>query len=166
MFIGENLPNQTCKTLSGYPINLRDIKTRIVLVLFWSAECAWCEPIDQDIKTQSEIWQEKVAVILVNANAYEEANLSKSVIKEREIPFPLILDEGRGLARLMEAQVTPHCFIFNKGRLVYRGAYNDMTFRQRIPTRFYVKETIDKLIKGEEPVYTETEPYGCVLDIG
>jgi hypothetical protein len=49
------------------------------------------------------------------------------------------------------------------GILRYRGAVDDVTFRQRKATRFFLKEAVDALLEGHLPARTETPAYGCTI---
>jgi hypothetical protein len=40
---------------------------------------------------------------------------------------------------------------------------DDVTFRQKEPTRDYLKEAVDAVLAGEPPVVNVTQPYGCAI---
>ena len=62
------------------------------------------------------------------------------------------------------AQTTPHVFVVDEaGVLRYQGAVDDVTFRQREPKRFYVKEAVDALLAGRLPEIASTPAYGCTI---
>ena len=61
-------------------------------------------------------------------------------------------------------QTLPHLFVIDaRGLLRYRGAFDDVTFRQRTPTRFYLKDAVDRLLAGQTPNPAETPAYGCAV---
>ena len=45
----------------------------------------------------------------------------------------------------------------------YRGAFDDVTFRQRAATRSYLKDAVEALLAGRNPDLAETAPYGCTI---
>jgi hypothetical protein len=49
------------------------------------------------------------------------------------------------------------------GILRYRGAVDDVTFRNRKATRFYLKEAVESLLDGRLPGLTDTPAYGCTI---
>jgi len=49
------------------------------------------------------------------------------------------------------------------GILRYQGALDDVTFRQREPNRFYVKEVVDALLAGRLPEVASAPAYGCTI---
>ena len=74
------------------------------------------------------------------------------------------MDAGHIVADLYEAVTTPHVFVVDKdGILRYRGAVDDVTFRNRTPTRFFLDEVVGSLISGHISPLTETISYGCTI---
>jgi hypothetical protein len=49
------------------------------------------------------------------------------------------------------------------GILRYRGSVDDVTFRQRIPTRFFLDLAVESLLEGHLPELTESPAYGCAI---
>jgi len=50
-----------------------------------------------------------------------------------------------------------------EGILRYRGAVDDITFRQRKATRFYLEEAVEALLDNRVPELQETPAYGCTI---
>ena len=68
------------------------------------------------------------------------------------------------MADLFDAQTTPHVFVIDRdGILRYRGAVDDVTFRKRNPTRFFLDEAVEALLEGHLPALTESPAYGCAI---
>jgi hypothetical protein len=68
------------------------------------------------------------------------------------------------VADLYEAFTTPHVFVLDgEGILRYRGAVDDITFRHREATRFFLQEAVDALRNGRLPAVNETAAYGCTI---
>jgi len=40
---------------------------------------------------------------------------------------------------------------------------DDVTFRQRKPTRVFLDEVVGSLLEGQPPPLTETPAYGCAI---
>jgi hypothetical protein len=92
-----------------------------------------------------------------------ESELSRKVAEERKLPTVLV-DVSQHVADLYGAQTTPHFFIIDAGgKLAYQGAWDDITFRQRVATKVYVPAAVEALMNGLLPVDTQTPAYGCVL---
>ena len=76
----------------------------------------------------------------------------------------VLIDANHAVADLYEAVTTPHIFIIDReGILRYRGAVDDVTFRQRKSTRIYLDEAVESLLNGQRPTLTETPAYGCTI---
>lgn len=76
----------------------------------------------------------------------------------------VLIDAGHIVADLYEAVTTPHVFVVDgEGVLRYRGAVDDVTFRKRTATRFFLDEVVVSLLDGHLPELTETPAYGCTI---
>lgn len=81
----------------------------------------------------------------------------------RRLPIVLI-DAQHIVADLYGAQTTPHVFVVDRhGILRYRGAVDDVTFRRRNPSRFYLEEAVEALLDGRRPALTDVPAYGCTI---
>ncbi len=161
--VGMEAPNFELTDLHGKKYSLSASRGRIVVIYFWSAECTWCDRVDGELLKLCDGWGEGVDVLWVASNANEPRNIVKRVAQERNIPA-VLLDEQQKVADLYGAQTTPHFFIIDvDGKLAYKGAWDDITFRQRVATQTYVPDVVDSLRNGTRPQITQTQPYGCVL---
>jgi hypothetical protein len=74
------------------------------------------------------------------------------------------MDAEHVVADLYEAMSTPHVFVVDRdGILRYRGAVDDVKFRQPKATRFFLEEAVESLLDGRLPTLTETPAYGCAI---
>lgn len=161
--IGEQAPNFRLPDLEGDFHSLEDWRGKIVVVEFWSAECPWVERADRVLLSGLERWGEGVVFLPVAANAHEPQELIAETAAQRGLPR-VLLDREQQAVTAFQAQTTPHLFIIDgEGRLRYRGAVDDVTFRRRTPTRFYAGEAVEALLQGREPDPVETAAYGCVI---
>ena len=65
---------------------------------------------------------------------------------------------------LYAAVTTPHPYVLDQdGILRYQGALDDVTFRQRTPTRFYLRQAVEAVLAGHAPEPAQTSPYGCTI---
>ena len=108
-------------------------------------------------------WGGDVVLLSVAANRSESVRDVEKVGRTRRLPTVLI-DAEHSVADLYEAVTTPHAFVIDReGILRYRGAVDDVTFRQRKATRFYLEEAVEALLEDRLPELTETPPYGCTI---
>ena len=149
--------------LDGVLHRLHDYRGKIVIVNFWSCECPHAERTDRAIMAMFVQWREDVVLLSIAANRIESAEAVAVAAKNRHLPLVLI-DREDVVADLYEAQTTPHIFVIDReGILRYRGAVDDLTFRLRKPTRFFLDEAVEALLDGRLPALAETRAYGCTI---
>lgn len=149
--------------MQGKPHKLSDFRGRIVVVNFWSCECPHSERADGLIVEWLKEWGGEVELLSIAANRNESAQALEEAVRSRSLPGVLI-DAGHVVADLYEAVTTPHVFVVDRdGILRYRGAVDDVTFRHRTASRFFLKEAVDSLLEGHLLPLTETPAYGCAI---
>ena len=108
-------------------------------------------------------WAEEVVLLSIASNRNETIQIIEKAATARRLPIVLI-DADHVTADLYEAQTTPHVFVIDRnGILCYRGAVDNVTFRQRKPTRFFLDEAVEALLEGHLPALTDTPAYGCTI---
>jgi peroxiredoxin len=149
--------------LEGVSHRLHDYRGKIVIINFWSAECPHSERSDREMLGWLERWNGEVVLLSIASNRNESIQMVAEAAKSRNIPHVLI-DSDHIVADLYEAVTTPHVFVLDReGILRYRGAVDDVTFRHREATRFFLWESVDALINGRLPELSETPAYGCTI---
>jgi peroxiredoxin len=168
---GDLAPDFTLPDLEGTPHALSSYRGRVVVVNFWSAECPWAERADTQLKQWLALgssprtgeWGERVVLLTVASNVNETPELIAGAARQRGLA-PVLLDSGCLVADAWGAQTTPHVFVVDEsGILRYQGAVDDVTFRQREPKRFHLKEAVDALLRGRLPEVASTPAYGCTI---
>lgn len=130
---------------------------------FWSAECPYSERTDRSLVALMLQWGRDVELLSIAANRSESIQLLEDVSTTRGISTVLI-DAEHIVADLFEAITTPQAFIMDRmGILRYRGAVDDVTFRQRQATRCFVEEAVAALLAGRLPDVQEMPAYGCAI---
>ena len=163
MQLNQPAPDFELPDLQGNLHKLSDYHGRIVIVNFWSAECPHSERTDRSTMAYLVQWGKTVEMLSVAANRNESIQSVKEAAITRHIPKVLIDAEHR-VADLYEAVTTPHAFVVDgEGILRYRGAMDDVTFRQRKATRFFLEEAVEALLEGRLPELQETPAYGCTI---
>jgi peroxiredoxin len=149
--------------LEGVPHQLSQYRGKVVIVNFWSVECPHSERTDRYILSLLEQWRGEVVMLSIAANRNESAQRVAEAARARHIPQVLVDAEHR-VADLYEAVTTPHVFVVDReGFLRYRGTVDNITFRQREATRFFLQEAVEALLHGRLPEAAETPAYGCVI---
>ncbi len=163
MQLNQPAPDFELPDLQGVPHKLSDYRGKIVIVNFWSAECPHSERTDRSLVECLVDWGADVEMLSIAANRSESIQMLEEVAKTRRMPIVLI-DAEQIIADLYEAQTTPHVFVLDReGILRYRGAVDNVTFRQRKATRFFLEEAVEALLDGRLPELTEMPAYGCTI---
>jgi peroxiredoxin len=163
MRLNEPAPDFELPDLKGKLHKLSDYRGQIAVVNFWSAECPHSERADRSIMACVVQWGEDVVLLSIAANRNEPAQMVEEISKTRRLP-KILLDPGHVIADLYEAVTTPHAFVVDReGILRYRGAVDDVTFRHRQATRFYLEEAVEALLDGRLPENQEMPAYGCAI---
>jgi len=163
MQVNQPAPDFKLPDLHGQIHKLSDYHGKIVIVNFWSCECPHSERTDGLIVERLKEWDEDVVLLSIAANQNESAQSVEEAARARNLPT-VLFDAGHIVADLYEAVTTPHVYVVDKdGILRYRGAVDDVTFRQRKSTRFFLDEVIGSLISGYFSPLKETPSYGCTI---
>jgi peroxiredoxin len=163
MHLNEPAPEFELPDLEGVPHKLSDFRGKIVIVNFWSAECPHSERTDRYLVGLLERWKADVVMLPIAANRNESLPALAEAAQARRVP-DILVDSEQVAADLYEAVTTPHAFVIDReGILRYRGAVDDITFRRREATRFFLRDAVEALLQGGLPDPNETPAYGCTI---
>ena len=161
--INQPVPDFELPDLEGRCHRLSDYRGQIAIVNFWSCECPHSERTDRAMMAMVAQWRDDVAFLSIASNRNESVEALSQDAKARRLPT-VLLDADHFVADLFDAQTTPHVFVIDRdGILRYRGAVDDVSFRQRTPSRFFLDEAVESLLEGHFPVQTESPAYGCTI---
>jgi peroxiredoxin len=156
-------PDFTLPDLEGRIHMLSDYRGKVVLINFWSAECPHSERADEKLVSLLKDWDESVVLLPIASNGNEPPETLAAVARRRGLRL-VLSDPDHSAADRFEAVTTPHIFIVDEaGILRYRGAFDDLSFHQREPTRNYLKEAVEALLAKRLPDVTEVQPFGCAI---
>jgi peroxiredoxin len=156
-------PEFSLHDLGGELHTLKDYLGRIVVINFWSAECPWSERADQELVQFLQKTKETVVLLSIASNDNEKLEKINSEASKRGLPL-VLLDENNRVADLYGAITTPHLYVLDtQGLLQYQGAIDDVNFRTRTPSKNYLIEAVEALLRGDVPDPVETLSYGCTI---
>jgi len=163
MQLNHPAPEFELPDLQGNSHKLSDYRGKIVIVNFWSADCPHSERTDRSTMACLVQWGGAVVMLSIAANRSESIQALEEASKTRRLPTVLI-DAEQVVADLYQAVATPHVFVIDRaGILRYRGAVDDVTFRHRTATRFFLEEAVEALLDDRGPALEETNAYGCAI---
>jgi peroxiredoxin len=161
--INQPAPDFELPDLQGKFHKLSDFRGKIVIINFWSCECPHSERTDRSTMACLVQWDGAVELLSIASNRSESVQGVAEAANARRLPR-VLLDAEHVVADLYEAVVTPQVFVVDAdGILRYRGAVDDVKFRQPKATRFFLEAAVESLLEGHLPALTETPAYGCAI---
>ena len=163
MELNRPAPEFVLTDIDGRRHELSDYRGRVAIINFWSCECPHVVRTDRLLMEMSAGWRGEVALLSIASNRIE--SLADIAASAHARGLPIVLhDPQHKVADLYEAQTTPEVFVLDRlGILRYRGAFDDVDFRQRTPTRSFLNEAVQALLAGRLPAVPETRSYGCAI---
>ncbi len=81
--------------------------------------------------------------------------------KEKNFPYPYLVDTTQEIAAAYGARVTPHIFLLDgEGKLAYRGRVDDALKEDEVTARDF-EAAMTALVNGEQVPAAETKAFGC-----
>ena len=156
-------PDFELRGLDGSLHRLSGYRGRIVIVNFWSADCPHVVRADASMLAALTHWGAEVVLLTIASNANESLSALEQASRNRGLPTVLV-DAGHIVADAYAAQVTPEVFVADRAGVIrYRGAVDDTSFRQRVPTRSYLEEAVELLLAGGLPKVAKVPAFGCSI---
>ena len=128
------------KTLDGRTLTLEQLRGKPVLVTFWATTCPSCvEEMPHLIELYRDLNPKGLEIIGV-AMAYDPPDQVRAMAKQRQIPYPIVLDSQEQIAREFDnVRLTPTTVLISpQGRIVhYRLGLVDMP---------KLRETIEQML--------------------
>jgi peroxiredoxin len=178
--LGTSAPDFDLPGVDGRNWALKDFaQAKILLVVFTCDHCPTAQYYEERLKQLATDYKDKgVALVAIMPNdpksvrldelgwtdlsdSFEEMKLRAA---ECHFNFPYLYDgDTEKVARAYGPAATPHAFVFDALRkLRYVGAIDDSERIQHV-TKHYVREALDALLAGQEPVPPKTKVVGCSL---
>jgi thioredoxin-related protein len=168
--IGAAVPKENVKMMdiSGREVSLADAKEeKGLLVIFSCNTCPFVKLSESRIKDAiAQAEGNMIGVIIVNSNEAQRKDEDsfdemKKYAASQGYNCSYILDKNSELADAFGATRTPHCFLFDKKGLVYRGAIDDNVKDATAAKEHYLKDAIDAVAKGTAVKINSTKSVGC-----
>ncbi|PIE82910.1 MAG: redoxin [Candidatus Contendobacter odensis] len=114
-------PSVAGKTLDNRTLTLKQLRGKPVLITFWATSCPSCiKEIPHLIKLYREFRPKGLEIIGV-AMAYDPPQQVRATVKQRQIPYPIILDKDAHIAQAFDnVRLTPTSVLVSpKGRIIH-----------------------------------------------
>jgi len=117
------------QTLDGRTLSLAQLRGKPVLVTFWATTCPSCvEEMPHLIELYRELNPKGLEIVGV-AMAYDPPEQVRAMVRQRQIPYPIVLDTQERIAREYDnVRLTPTTVLVSpEGRIAhYRLGLLDM----------------------------------------
>ena len=170
---GDTARDFSLKNVDGKMVSMAGYKNvKGFVVIFTCNHCPFAKAYeDRIIALDKKYAALGYPVIAINPNDAKEEpedsyeNMVKRA-KEKNYPFPYLLDETQEIAKAYGAKRTPHIYILNKDdkgalKVMYVGAIDDNFDDPAAVKEKYAESALDALLKGAQPAITATKAIGC-----
>jgi len=168
--IGSAIPKTAVRMMdvSGKETTLADAKKeKGLLVIFSCNTCPFVKLSESRIKeVTAEALKNNIGVIIINSNEAQRTDEDsfdemKKYAASQNYTCSYVIDKNSEVADAFGATRTPHCFLFDKRGLVYRGAIDDNVKDAASAKEHYLKDAIEAVAKGGEVKTNSTKSVGC-----
>jgi peroxiredoxin len=134
--VGFSAPNFSMTTLDGKTVQLSDLRGQNILVNYW---VTWCDPCLEELGFLDKLGQEYQArgftILSVNDLAQNPLPDVESVVSQKSLTFPLLLDENDSFYNTYLVKFLPTSFFIDENgviRHIQLGSATEDTFRAKI----------------------------------
>ena len=136
-------------------------------VVFTCNECPFSKGYEDRLIALAKEFQPKgIGFVAINANDSKivpgdgfEFMVKRA--KDKNLPYPYVLDETQAIATAYGARVTPHVFLLDaSGKLIYRGRVDDSLEQDKVTTHDFAA-ALDAVVSGQPVKVAETKAFGC-----
>ncbi len=154
--LGKPAPDFTLKDFDGKTHKLSDLSDKIVVLEWFNKDCPFCKLFCKELKQTASKYAEKGVVwFAVDSTHYRTDEENKDYHTDNKLPYPILSDFDGRVGKLYGASVTPHCFIIEKGVLVYEGA-----FVSKDKKKNHVAAALNALLAGKPVKSASVKPFG------
>ncbi|MDO8648841.1 MAG: thioredoxin family protein [Candidatus Peregrinibacteria bacterium] len=168
--IGDSLPHFSLPATDGMTVDTRMIKDPVLAMIFTCNHCPYAQAYeDRLIDLGKRLDGEGVQIVLVSANdatGYPDDSFEQMKVKHdlKSYPFPYCYDESQEVARSFGALCTPHCFVFDRERILkYKGRVDDNWQDPGNVREHNLHDALVAVSRDEDPPVTEANAIGCSI---
>lgn len=156
------------ETLSGKSVKISgQMKDNGIVVMFECNHCPYVVASIERINTMAKYCEDnQIGFIGINSNdssVYESDSLENMISRANKgMPYPYLHDKSQEVAHKFGAKRTPEFFLFDRNsNLVYVGRMDDSPRNPNEVTSTELKDAIDSILTGKQPIIQQTESIGC-----
>ena len=174
--IGDEATDFELKNIDGNMVSLGQMKyssAKGFILVFTCNHCPFAKKYEDRIIALSKKYEPLgFPLVAINPNDVEQEsedsfeNMQKRA-KEKNYPFPYLIDETQVLTYTYGAAKTPHVYILKKenGKLkvAYIGAIDDNVQYADLVKEKHVEKAVDELLAGKPVTKAMTKAIGCTI---
>lgn len=174
--IGDEAMDFELKNVDGSKVSMgmmRYSNAKGFIIVFTCNHCPFAKRYEDRIIALSKKYEPLgFPLIAINPNDPELEpedsfeNMQKRA-KEKNFPFPYLVDETQRLTYFYGAEKTPHAFVLRKSGakyiVSYIGAIDDDFKNEKEKKDKYVEAAVDELLAGKPVTRTMTKAIGCII---
>lgn len=169
--IGSEVPDfQDLRGIDQQRYGLADFDDRKALVLIFTCNhCPYAQAYeDRLIALARDFEPHGISLLAINSNQaedYPEDSFENMVARAalKGFPYPYVQDADQRVAHAYRAICTPHVFVIQQRRLMYRGRIDDSWMRPDRVTQADLRAALEALASGQPIEVSETHPMGCSI---
>jgi peroxiredoxin len=167
--VGTAVANFRLRDSRGAWHSLDDLrKSKLVVVAFLGTECPLAARYAPRLAgLAKEFGPKGVAFLGVDANRQDSITRIARLVKDLQIPFPILKDVGNVVADQFGALRTPEVFVLDGRRVLrYRGRIDNqfgIGYSRPKPTSRDLAQALEELLAGKPVSKPETKPAGCLI---
>jgi thiol-disulfide isomerase/thioredoxin len=169
--VGRRVDNLTLKNAAGQnvPLVAKKDDQALVLALF-NPTCPICNKLGPELaRLEKDYAGKPVSIFLVNIAPETKPEDVRKYVAAFGLKSPVVNDHAQALESALAATTTTEVFVLDASRtLVYRGAVNDqygLGYSKDAPTKNYLRDALESVLKGRAPEIAATSAPGCALDV-
>lgn len=173
--VGDTAVDFNLKNVDGSMVSLAgDKNTKGYILVFTCNTCPYSVMYeDRIIELHQQFADKGYPVLAVQPNSPEKSpgdsfdNMIQRA-KEKEFPFPYVMDETQEVTETYGATNTPHVYVLDRQsddtfKIAYIGAIDNNSRRPEMATKHYVQDAVNQLLEGSSVATTNTKAIGCTI---
>jgi peroxiredoxin/outer membrane lipoprotein-sorting protein len=129
--VGTSAPDFTLPDANGHPVNLHDLRGKVVVVDFWAT---WCPPCRAEMPLLQQMHNELAdkGLVVLGLDVGEDAETVTAFAKQQSYTFTLLLGAEPNVSARYFVEAYPTTFVVDRrGRIVFRELGGDSTAKLR-----------------------------------
>lgn len=167
--VGRRVPQIPLRDLAGREVAVNP-EARALVIACFGPSCPLSHKFGPELaRLEKEFGKLNVDFIFLNPVTGSKVDAARTFAATHGLTSPVVHDAADGLASRLRAETTTEVFVLDAARtLVFRGAVSDqygLGYSREAPTRTYLRDALDAVLRGGSPAVAATTAPGCALDL-